>query len=546
MKVLLVDDKESVVQGIRKHIDWEALGVSEVEIALDGKEALEKFAHFPADLLVTDIKMPNMNGIELMGKLRATGHAMRFVVLSGYEEFEYAKQALALGASDYVLKPVDINELTEIVSKQLQELVKMKEQGEQRQRFMQTIRRSLPALRQQYLNEMIHFPDPRRLLSKDKWEFAEIPLHPQSFALLAIAIDHFQHIVHQKVEEIELSRFIVENIIGDCLPSWGIGIPFFSEWGVLTLLLNYDLAEPEKQVKEKLLAFAEVCRQSIETHSSLTVTIGISSLCPELGGLPGAYKEAREAIEHVYFFGGNQVAHFEDLLPYRLKRTVYPVLQEHELMTMLRRGQTDMVEEGVRSFFEALKDEEASAQDFRLTCIQLAAALHRVLLDSGLDESRPSLLSKSWYETCDTASLSELQDHIARWFAEAAAQIKITIQAGSKNIVGEAKLFIEQYLLQNVSLAAVADHVGVSPNYFSSLFKRETGSTFVEYVTDCKLKQAKEWLDDVGLPIYEIAERLGYHDRKYFREIFKRRVGVTPSEYREQRLGTAGGEDHQE
>ncbi|NHN32178.1 response regulator [Paenibacillus agricola] len=543
MRVLLVDDKESVVQGIRKHIDWQELGVQEVEIAFDGKEALAKFAEKPADLIVTDIKMPNMNGIELMEKLRAGGHVLRFILLSGFEEFDYAKQALALGASDYLLKPVDIGELTGILQKVLKELRWEQEQDEQRRRFMQTIRHSLPALRQQYLNEMVHLPDPRRVRSKDKWAFAEIPLKSDSIGLIAVAIDEFQALADQPLEEIELARFIVENIIGDCLSSWGPGISFFSEWSIMTVLVNYDKALPEKDVKEALLRFSETCRNAIETHSSLTVTIGISLPCPELSGLPEAYRQACEAIGHVRFFGGNQVAHFEDLLPYRMKRTVYPVVEEQELMMLVRRGLPEGMDEVVSQFFAVLNKGGASPLDLRLACIQLVAALNRIILDSGVEADMLQPGSRSWYETCESASLSELQERIREWFTSAAAKVKQRVQAGSKNIVGKAKAYMEQHLLENIGLAHIADQVGVSPNYFSSLFKRETGHTFVEYVTDRKLEEAKAWLEDADIPIYKIAERLGYNDRKYFREIFKKRIGVTPSEYRGQLLGTYGGEE---
>ncbi|MFD0678239.1 MULTISPECIES: response regulator [unclassified Paenibacillus] len=538
MRVLLVDDKESVVQGIRKHISWEELGITHVDIALDGKEALAKFDAEPADLVVTDIKMPNMNGIELMERLRHDyDHVIRFVVLSGYEEFDYAKQALALGASDYVLKPVDIKELTVILEKVVLELKKVKEQDEQKQRFQQTIRRSLPALRQQYLNEMVHFRDHKLVRSKDKWEFAEIPLRSDYFALLAIAIDDFQTISQNSVEEVELSRFVVENIIGDCLPAWGTGITFYSEWGILTLLVNYDLSMSSKEVKDLLLKFAEHCRSSIEVYSNHTVTIGISSPCPEITGLPDAYKEACEAIDHIYFFGNNQVMHVEDLLPFRMKRTGYPVVEEQELFTLIRRGQVESVAEGVAVFFNALKGSESTPADFRISCIQLVTMLIRLLLDVGVQVEERNNAPETWYHTCEHANLTELQEQMAGWFYEATLQVKQYMQLGTKNIVGEAKAFIQQQLLQQVGLSEVADHVGVSPNYLSSLFKRETGTTFVEYITDLKLEKAKVWLEDAGIPIYEIAERLGYLDRKYFREIFKKKLGITPSEYREQRLG---------
>ncbi|CAG7654294.1 response regulator [Paenibacillus allorhizosphaerae] len=538
MNVLLVDDKESVVLGIRKHMPWEELGVDRVEIALDGMEALEKYASFPADLVITDIKMPNMNGIELMSRLQTEQRPIRFIVLSGYDEFDYAKQAISLGASEYVLKPVDIKELTMIIEKELSAIRKQLELDEQRKQFQRKIQVSLPALRQQYLTEMVLFRDHRPLRLLDKWNFAEIPVKSAHFGLLVFSIDRFAEISQQPVQEVELTRFIVENIIRDCLASWGNGVAFYSEWGRLTLLVNYDPGESEKNIKLHLLHFADYCRTSIEQNSNITVTVGQSSLCPELKDLPDAYRQACEAIEHMSFFGMNQVVHYEDLSHYRLRGREYPVHAENELMSVVRRGQTELVPQAVDVFFTSLHSSESTPQETRLSCIQLAAVLYRQMLEMDIEGGLSDDFSRTWPETFEDTSLAELRRRVLELCTAAAQQVKLWIQDGTKNITEQAKQYVEEQLLQTITLPAVADHVGVSPNYLSSLFKKETGSTFVEFITDRKLAQAKQWLADPHIPIYEVAERLGYHDRRYFREIFKKKNGMTPSGYRDHLLGT--------
>ncbi|MFD0869015.1 response regulator [Paenibacillus residui] len=542
MKVLLVDDKESVVQGIRKHVPWERLEVSEVETAMDGREAWAKQQSFQADLIITDIRMPNMDGIELMERLKNADKPIRYIVLSGYEEFDYAKQALALGASDYVLKPVNIEELTGIIGKVLQDLRRQQAQAEQRIIFQQKIKRSLPALRQQYLNEMIHFQHDRPVRFKDKWEFAEIPLEPHSIGFLCFSIDDFAEITHTSIEEVELSRFIVENIVEDCVKEWGQGIAFFPEWDRLVLLVNYDSILLEKQVKEQLVGLAEKCRQAVEQNSKLTVTVGVSSLCRELNQLPEAFRQAMEAIDHVYFFDRNLVIHYEDLMHYRTNHTDYPSSREKEIIAIVRRGQTDQVEHAVQQFIRELKPEEGTPQQFRFACFQLVTALSRNLAELGLQEEEPAAALKLKYEACESANLNELRERIVEWVAQSSQLVNQSIQSGSKHLVDQAKEFIQRNILQPLSLSSVADYVKVSPTYLSGLFKKETSSTFTEYVTDTKIEKAKDWLKNTAMPIYEISERLGYYDRKYFREIFKKKAGMTPSEYRESETGQSWGE----
>lgn len=538
MNVLLVDDKESVVMGILKHVPWKELGVNQLEIAFDGIEALEKNASFQADLVITDIKMPNMSGIELMSQLKKEQRPIRFIVLSGYDEFDYAKQAISLGASEYLLKPVDIKELTRVIQKELSSIHKELELDNQRLQFQRKMQVSLPALRQQYLTEMVLFRDHRHLRLQDKWDFAEIPVKASHIGLLVFSIDRFAEISQQPVQEVELTRFIAENIIQDCVASWDNGVAFFSEWGRLTLLVNYDPGEREKEVKLKLLYFADYCRTSIEQNSKMTVTVGQSSLCPDLTALPDAYQQACEAIEHMSFFGMNQVVHYEDLSRFRLQRGGYPLQAEHELMSLVRRGQTELVPQAVTDFFERLLNNESSPQETRLSCVQLAAVLYRQLLDMDIQAGSSEGFSRTWLESFEDTSLTELRIRVLELCKAAAQQVKERIQVGTKNITKQAKQYVEEHLLEAITLSAVADHIGISPNYLSSLFKKETGSTFVEFITDRKLAQAKQWLADPHIPIYEVSERLGYHDRRYFREIFKKKTGMTPSGYRDHLLGT--------
>ncbi|SFM22036.1 Helix-turn-helix domain-containing protein [Paenibacillus sp. 1_12] len=533
MKVLLVDDKESVVQGLSRHVPWDRLGVDEVETAHDGLQALEVFARFPADLVITDIKMPNMSGIELMERLSREKESIRFIVLSGYDEFEYAKQAISLGASEYLLKPFNVEELMEIVGRVLSDLRKLQEQGIMNVLNRQKMAKSLPALRDQYLEGMIHFRNESSLQLKEKWEFAEIPLEPAYIGVWVVSIDNFEEISRQAVQEIELTRFIVKNIVDDCLAVWGRGIAFYSGWNQLTVLANYDKTKPAEQMKEEFLYFADYCRDAIERYSILTVTIGISSFCPELPDLPKAYEQAVEAVEHIFFFGSNQVIHYEELRQFRVRRIAYPVKEEKVLIDAVRRGGMVGLPEAVDQFFQSLADKQAVPADIRAACFQLTTVLYRQLGALGIEEASLEPALGTCYDICDSVNLPELRRSVLAWFTEGAERVKALSQDGSRDLLEQTKKYILGQPLQSVSLSKVADHVGISPNYLSAIFKRETGHTFIDYLTDLKLFQAKERLAYTNEPVFEIAELLGYYDRKHFRELFKKKVGFTPSDYRE-------------
>ncbi|PZE22141.1 response regulator transcription factor [Paenibacillus xerothermodurans] len=532
MKVLLVDDKESVVQGLSKHVPWQELGVHAVETALDGLQALDIFSRFRADLVITDIKMPNMGGIELMQRLSRESDSIRFIVLSGYDEFEYAKQAISLGASEYLLKPFNVGELIEIAERVLSELRKLREQTVQKALYQQKIVKSLPALREQYMEEIIRFRTENSHQLQEKWEFAEVSLEPDRLGALVVSIDAFDEISRQTVNEVGLTRFVVKNIVDDCLAAWGRGLSFYSDWNRLTVLANYEEAAQPERVKEDFLHFADYCRDAIERHSKLTVTVGVSSLCPKLRDLPHAHSQASQAVEHIFFFGSNQVIHYEDLSEFRVTRVAYPSQQEKALIDLVRAGQTDGMPEATNRFFECLESKGVPS-DIRASCIQLVTVLYRQLSALGIEDNALSDTLAVCYDQCDSAKLPELRHTVLAWFTEAAHRVKEQTQQGSQDLLEQAKTYIRGQSLHSISLSMVAEHVKVSPNYLSAVFKKETGQTFIDYLTDLRLHQAKELLAYTNDPVFEIAERLGYHDRKHFRALFKKKVGVTPSEFRD-------------
>ncbi|MGU3472597.1 response regulator [Paenibacillus sp. D51F] len=540
--MLLVDDKESVVQGMRRHIAWAQLGVQNVDTALDGKEAIGKHAAAPADLVITDIRMPNMSGIELMERLRGEERPIRFIVLSGYEEFEYARKAVALGASSYVLKPVDIRQLSELIADVLEDLRQEQREEEQKLKFQQTVKRSLPALRQQYLTEMMLFGSHDEHRLKEKWQFAELPLRASGFGLLVLTIDRFSDISKLPVAEIELARFIVENIIGDCLSEGIDGLPFYTEWGKLAVLVNCDPAKPEKEIKNELLVLAERCREAVHLHSKLTVSIGVSSACPELGNLPEAYRQASEAIEHTSFFGPNRIVHCEDVFPASKTWISYPAEAAGRLLSLVKKGQPEAVGEAADVFFASFRQEGWTPQAIRISCIQLLVDLQSSLTAIDWAEQGMERIASSWFDACQNMVLDDLQLHIQKWIQQLTEQNGASMRAGSRSIADLAKAIIEERLLMPLSLREVAEEADVSPNYLSSVFKKDTGVSFVEYVTDRKISKAKEWLDNPNQPVSEIAERLGYFDKKYFREMFKRKTGMTPSEYRDRLAAPNGGQ----
>ncbi len=525
MKVMVIDDEPIVARGLEALIPWEQHGLKWLPPASDGLEALEKIEELRPDLLLLDCKMPRMTGLELLAELKKRQLPHRAIILSGHDEFDFARQALQLGALDYVLKPPDIEQLLSTVLR-----IKGEWEQEQRQPWEQQ-----QAARERLVCSLLTGTKISGVQLKSKLEELQISLRPAPFyVILAEAIQDNSKAKDYLYEDRRLMNYAVTNIAEETCSAWNPvcivqdeTIPRFA------LLLNAGDDEAGFQQCLKQLI------QNIHITLGISVTIGISSIAVNLlTDGPLALAQAATALEGQYYTGPNTFFDYSERLhANEADMRLLPgwTGEEQRLEQALRSGDYSALESWLSDFFTALVGQNMPVSMTR------SLTLQAMLLGANtLSELHPSLkpqelLTASQVEAVwVAATLQKLQQVARTYFQELLDHTVRLRHSGKNNIVETVKEYISSRFADAISLEMLAKEVFVSPVYLSSLFKQVEGMNISDYLTLIRLDKAKDLLRHSSVKTYEIARMVGYQDDKYFSRLFKKRVGMTPSEFRNQ------------
>ncbi len=545
-KLILADDEEDVREGLLGLIDWEGLGYVVQETAENGKEAVELVEKHAPDVVVTDIQMPFMNGLQLSEWIRERYPATKIIILTGYEEFEYAQKAIRLGIDEYVLKPFSAGELAEILRKvklQLDEEVAAKENV---QLLTEHYRKNLPILQSLFLSSLVS----RRLQEaeiREKCEHYNLDISGDRYMVSAIRIDsapawrgsdgshepgNGTALSLKDTNDTQLQLFAVFNIAEEIVRLHPKGRAFIHHDEVVVL----SVGEPgaDKPLADQTLQLLEEIRFSVERFLKLTVTIGAGSEVGQLSELAGSYEEAVKALDYRVILGGNKVIWIEDVESRQTDPLSLDEMKEKELVRCLKVGSDQELVNLLEELFKALTDSKASYQDFQLYLLELLTAVIKVAKDIRVDLDK--LFGDGAGFLGQFVKFSHA-DEAKAWFLDICMKLKQSIatdrQSSYNKLVDEAKEYIlAHYGDHDISIAKVCQHLHISTGYFSNIFKKETKTTFVNYLMGVRMDAAQDLLATTDLKAFEIAERVGFADPNYFSFCFRKKFGISPKEYR--------------
>lgn len=530
-KMVIVDDKDDVIQGIRAMGRWADYGIEVAGWAGNGTDALQVVAECQPEIVITDIRMPLMDGIQLTALLKERNPAIKIVILSGYDEFSYAQQAVKLGAEEYLLKPIRIRQLEEVIGRIKQQLDRERSKREEEAELRRRLEQSLPLLRDEFWRRLIaepENPDAAELTGRLNFLQLAPPLQPAAVVLLEI--DHYAGLIdsrsYQQEERLRAALEAENRSAGE--PSGG-AVFADSRDRLVWLVAGWAEARDRNGLLQRL----ERIGARIRAESGFTVSMGIGRSHHGPDRLFRSYREAVEALSHKLYLGPDQVIFHEDAAPETKPGFDYPFHLEKELLAAVKLGDAAGLRVSRERYFAALNQSAAAAPRYIKQClIGLALSLSRLLMELKLDERS---LTPDGNELLDAAVRFETLEGFEEWLTGVCQRISALIQ-GAKKLKSQCKMeqakeYIAAHLGDEISLNTVAEQMGLSPNYFSSLFKEHTGETFMEYLVKTRIERAKQLLRGGGYKVYEVANRVGYADPRYFSEVFKKYAGVNPAEY---------------
>ncbi|KKI89859.1 hypothetical protein WQ54_22190 [Bacillus sp. SA1-12] len=528
IRTIIVDDESRIRRRIERLVqscgeEWQIIAAFS-----DGKEALDEITNQSIifDLLITDVQMPEMDGLTLVNQLKRT-HSFTAIIISGYDDFSYLQTAMREGAVNYILKPIDKILFAEQMEEVKQKIYDKREEQQQWSDVQEKVSQLTYTKQIQFLSEVTW--NDELDLSLIDWT-GHFP--KGSYKLAYISVD--QHPSSKKAnDDMEIWNHNIEKMFKQSLDG-------FTQWwwrgGKLQYwLLLFDEEEPNSSFDEKTSHALSEAKGRIGRITPYTVSIAVSEKFNNMTCLTMIKDQLLSLLQYRIIEGGNKVFHSEMVKQLAVQQSknmtssVYKDVQQI-LSALEGKGEADTVK-ALQGFFQeigALKSPALIEESIHYLCLQI---INRWLEYAGFGDT-PELLPGALQLTKRAANFHQLSDSIKHWVLQMKEKIDERKNKDSDPIQ-RAKDWILQNLGENITIKKIAEHVYMSPTYFSNFFKAQTGETILDYVTKCRLDKAKELLATTELKVYDISTKLGYQDTKYFSRLFKQWYGQSPSQYRE-------------
>ena len=503
MKLLIVDDEVIIRTGIHQVIDWSAIGITALQPAASGEEAWQQIHNEQPHIVMTDIRMGAMSGLELASLVRNHYPATEVIMLSGYDDFAYAQQAMRVGAQDYILKTSRPEEIMEAV-------LKAKQRWEARQQHDRIGHLNVHLLKKQLLEQLLTEGMPEEQLAGGQvLELLELKAENRAYQVIFLTVSGWK--------DEQLLLFAASNIIGEALQC------------DISLRPNHMVLLWKQKTEYEQTRTLSTTFANCENLLKCSIFAASGSIVPHYEKIRQSYVEAERALAYAHIVSDRRVIQYKDIQHRTGGRTVCTREEENELATILTQGNRATLAHWIQEIVKAQVLDEQTTPESLLAYLQsiLVSAcrwLERMVPEERtLSEFRHRLLPNheveaGLYRAC-CAIMERYQQYDERNRANSYIQ--------------RAMFYIREHLHESLSLQQVAAYVHVNPNHFSEVFKREAGMNYIDFVTLERMGLAKELLTGSERKISQVASDCGYEDVKYFCKLFKKHMGLSPSQYRQ-------------
>lgn len=535
IKVFLVEDEMVIRRGIKNSIDWEKEGYIFCGEASDGELAYPMIIKEKPDILITDIRMPFMDGLELCKLVKKELPNIKILILSGYDEFDYAKEAIRLGVTEYLLKPISSGKLLEALNGVSESIRREKEDKDLVRKYMEEMRENTEHEKQKFFEQMIA----GNLSMADALETGkkyEMNLSAGMYNLLLFRftlgeenrksgelLGEAEYAIEKLTERLEYVFEFQRGVEG---------------WAFLLM------ADNEEQMSERVKELSKDLEEIMKNYSTIAYFGGIGQPVARLRELEESFREAERALAARFTMELNRIISVEDIRMAQnvdtlddIEITSFGEIEKTRTMLekFLNNGAEDEIDEFVDVYINELPEENLKSVLMRQYIIMDAYIVMMSFCEKieGIEGEMQAQSEELKNSMKTIQTLEEIKNYI-RMLLKKIIGVRDTISGRRySDIIEIAKDQIRKtYMSDEISLNTIAAEVVMSPSYFSSIFSKEMGKTFVEYLTEIRMDRAKELLMCSSMKISEIGYEVGYKDPHYFSYIFKKTQNCTPKEFR--------------
>ncbi len=533
--VMLVDDEEEVRQAIINRLDWEAIGFRVVDSAENGEEALEKAEMHSIDVVMTDIHMPFMDGLTFCKKLREKTADVKIVIFSGYDEFEYAKEAIKLEAEEYILKPIDATELKRVFQRIKERLDEEINQKRNVERLQQYYRESIPVLQEQMLIGLME-----GRITEDKaqeyMKWYEIDIQAPYYAIGIFRPDLKNDEgsgalltgVHSNLLPLSIKQIVEDSLKGSY---------HFRSMNYLGTIIVVAMLQEKTEFSGFIHSIDQICK-TIKKVIQVNTSAGIGQLCSKLSEFHNSYNEAKDAVDYRILFDSNQAIYIKDVEPKAEERYVYDEASIQHIMKQIKIGSKEELEKSIWEITDKFKQLKVTSPQLQLSFAGILIEIARLEQAYEMVTDKIDVFDIDVYrEIKKFNSLDEFGERLLEICLQLRSRIRRERTDSTRILITNAIQFItEQYSDTSLSVDKICNYLNVSAAYFSTLFKKETGMNFVMYLTKVRMEQALTLLNTTEEKSYIISGMVGYEEPNYFSYVFKKYYGVSPSKYRQNKV----------
>lgn len=537
VQLLIVDDEKHVVDRFCHTIDWGAVGIEQVHKAYSGQEALSLLSQTSIDIVMTDIRMPGMSGLQLISEIRQKWQKTKCILLSGHSEFMYAQEAISYQTEEYLLKPIKDEELLRVIGRVKDKLHAEWEQVVSKQRLTYTIKENMPLLRSALLGDLLQGrPVPESTLHEKMNSLGLNNGRGQSFALMMIRLEELQNddMRSNSLREYAVTN-IVEELFEDRYDCWHTK----DAHDYLVFVMRPKESDfTDKDVAAWFQRTASVLQSAVKTYLKSNTSILISGQGQFPEDLRALYDQSvssfRTSIGNAHEFFVSNLG--EKIRTASIVKSLYSLYEPPTLIHLLEASGWASVEGKLGTVFDEMEREGADSPEQLLEVyFSIASSYSYIAHKNG--KSLSCLMGQDYERMAKGRpfrSVQDLKDWAFRGLERIRKDMDQEMKYSRSSLIKEIRNFIEKNMFQDISLNIIAEHVFLHPVYVSTIYKLETDENLSDYLLRVRMEKAEYMLKNTSDKIFEIAARIGYQRPHSFNFAFKKKFGMTPQNYRDQ------------
>ncbi|WP_273319982.1 response regulator [Vallitalea guaymasensis] len=535
-KIIIVEDEIPVRNAICNIIEWEELGYELVYVSGDGQDALTYIENNQIDVILTDICMPFMDGLELSNEAKKILPTVKIVIITGYNEFEYAHKAVEIGVDHYLLKPITADEFTKMLIEIKNELDNEFSKKRNLLALKKQVETNKDILRDKFLMNLLYNKINSNII-REKVNNLGIKLEGTKYIVAVLQPENIKEIADSNWDcDYQLLEFAILNICNEVLTNYGQNICILGNDDQLIIFFvndNQDEIEFRDTIDE-IMNKIIVC---VEKFYSIGMYIGVGDNYAELQDLHFSYKDALNALEYRVLNGSNKIIYKMDV-----EKTssfsyhkIDEYLRELEYAIKIGGNKTDKI---IDYIFSIIIFSNVHISQFRTILLKITTTILKAYEDICSGSPNDVIIDFNQFnEVFGKERIDEVKTYYKKLCKNLSNEInKERIDIKASQMQKAYQFIYNNYQNKSLDINMICNHLNISSSYFSRIFKTETNQTFMQYLTKVRMEKAKDLLINSDYKVYEISEKVGYEDPHYFSYNFKKKTGVKPTQYRKKEV----------